>query len=72
MCLATVAKITKILNSDTAVADFGGISSEIKTVLIKDLKLKEFVLVHAGFAISKVSQKDAKKIIEASKESGLI
>lgn len=72
MCLATVAKIIQIIDKDTAVGDFGGISSEIKTTLMNDLKLQEYVLVHAGFAISKVSKEEAREIIAASKEAGLV
>jgi len=72
MCLATVAQIIKIIDSNTALADFGSVRSEIKTSLIKDLKQKDFVLIHAGFAINKISKKDAEEIIKASKESGLV
>ncbi|MDR2426669.1 MAG: HypC/HybG/HupF family hydrogenase formation chaperone [Endomicrobium sp.] len=72
MCLATVGKILKIVDSSTAEIDFGGIKSEIKITLLDNLKLGDYVLVHAGFAISKLSKKDAKDIVDASKESGLI
>ena len=72
MCLATVAQIIKIIDSNTALADFGGVRSEIKISLLKELKQKDFILIHAGFAINKISKKDAQEIIAASKESGLI
>lgn len=72
MCLATVAKIKKIIDSDTAVADFDGVTSEIKTTLINDLKAGDYVLIHAGFAINKLTKKDALEIIKASKTTGLI
>ena len=72
MCLAAVAKIKKIIDKNTAVADFGGITSEIKTNLLNDVSVNCYVLVHAGFAINKLSKEDAADIIRASKESGLI
>jgi hydrogenase expression/formation protein HypC len=72
MCLATAGKILKIIDSGTAEVDFGGIRSEIKIMLLDDLKTGDYVLVHAGFAINKLSKKDAEEIIKASKESGLI
>lgn len=72
MCLATVAKIKKIIDKNTAIADFGGIFSEIKISLITDLKVNDYILVHAGFAINKLSKKDALEIIKASEEVGLI
>ncbi|MCL2335488.1 MAG: HypC/HybG/HupF family hydrogenase formation chaperone [Endomicrobia bacterium] len=72
MCLATVAKITKIVDAATAEADFGGVGSEIKTVLLGGLKKGDYVLVHAGFAINKLSDEDAEEIISASKTAGLL
>jgi hydrogenase expression/formation protein HypC len=72
MCLATAGKILKIVDSNTAEVDFGGITSEIKIMLLDKLKTGDYVLVHAGFAINKLSKKDALDIISASKESGLI
>lgn len=72
MCLATAGKILKIIDSNTAEIDFGGIKSEIKITLLENLKTGDYVLVHAGFAINKLSKKDALDIIAASKESGLM
>ncbi len=72
MCLATVAKVKKIVDKETALADFDGITSEIKTALLENLKPNDYVLVHAGFAINKISKKDALEMIQASKESGII
>ena len=72
MCLATVGKISEIIDSDTAEADFGGVKAEIKTMLLDTLKTGDYVLVHAGFAINKLSEKDAAELIKASKETGLI
>ncbi|MDR1696123.1 MAG: HypC/HybG/HupF family hydrogenase formation chaperone [Endomicrobium sp.] len=73
MCLAVAAKIIKIKTKDAAEADFGGgVISEIKTTLVDGLKPSDYVLVHAGFAINKISKKDALEIIKASKEAGLV
>lgn len=72
MCLATVAKIKKIIDINTAVADFGGITAEIKTNLLNGLSVNDYVLIHAGFAINKISKEDAMEIIKASSESGFI
>lgn len=71
MCLATAGKISKIMDRNTAEVDFGGVKAEIKTMLLEGLKTGDYVLVHAGFAINKLSKKDAADIISASKEAGL-
>lgn len=71
MCLATAGKISKIIDRNTSEVDFGGVKAEIKTMLLEGLKTGDYVLVHAGFAINKLSKKDAANIISASKEAGV-
>ena len=62
MCYAIPAKIIKI-EGDTAVADYGGIKKKINISLL-DVSLGDYVLVHAGFAIEKISQKSAEDILQ--------
>lgn len=62
MCLATPGKI-KSINKDNARIDFGGIERQVNISLLK-CKRGDFVLVHAGFAIEKIDEKEAKKIKE--------
>lgn len=54
MCLAFPGKIVSIKGNST-VADFDGIKKEINISLV-DVKKGDYVLVHVGFAIEKVSQ----------------
>lgn len=62
MCYAIPAKIIKI-EGDTAVADYGGIKKKINISLL-DVSLGDYVLVHAGFAIERISQKSAEDILQ--------
>ena len=55
MCLAFPGKIKKITGQN-AIVDFDGIEKEINISLVGDVKIGEFVIVHAGFAIEKVSE----------------
>jgi hydrogenase expression/formation protein HypC len=63
MCYAIPAKIETITN-DTAVVDYGGITKEINISLIDNVKLGDYVLIHAGFAIEKLNKKSAEESIE--------
>lgn len=64
MCLAVPAKIVSI-HEHTAKVDFGGIQREVIITLIEEkLKPGDYVLVHAGFAIQKIDEKEAMSIIE--------
>lgn len=54
MCLAILGKIISIKNQ-LAVADFQGIRKEVNVFLV-DVKVGDFVMVHAGFAIEKMEE----------------
>jgi len=58
MCLAIPAKILKITGLN-AYADFGGAERKIRLDLLPYVKVNDFVLIHAGFAISKISKEEA-------------
>lgn len=79
MCWAVVAKILKV-NGDLGLADFGGgASKEIVISTIDDPHEGDFVLVHAGVALSRIREEELleslryyKEIkIELAREGGL-
>jgi hydrogenase expression/formation protein HypC len=59
MCLAIPARIIE-LKGDDAVVDAMGNRFRTKTTLLDKVKIGDIVLVHAGFAISRVEEEDAK------------
>ena len=63
MCLAIPARIVE-LDGDNAVVDAMGNRFKAKTTLLPGVKTGNLVLVHAGFAISLVDEKEAKKTWE--------
>ncbi len=63
MCLAIPARIVE-MQADLAIVDAMGNRFKAKTTLLPDAKLGDVVLVHAGFAISKVDEEEAKKTWE--------
>jgi len=67
MCLAIPAKIKKIEKKE-AIVDFGGVSKKISLGILNDVKIGDCVLVHAGFAIGKVSSVEADESRKALKE----
>jgi hydrogenase expression/formation protein HypC len=64
VCLAFPGKIVEI-NGTSAEVDFGGFTKSVNLMLMPDSKIGDFVLVHAGFAISKTTEKDAVETLEA-------
>ncbi len=60
MCLAVPARIVE-LEDDKAVVDALGNRWNIRTTLTPQVKMGDIVLIHAGFAIAKVDEEDAKE-----------
>lgn len=68
MCLAIPGKIIKI-NKNKAETDFMGVQKDVNISLVDfELKPGDYVLVHAGFVIQKLSITDAKNSLKAHKQ----
>ncbi len=67
MCLAIPMKVVKIEGSG-GVVEIGGVKKQINLELLDDVKVGEYVIVHAGFAIQKVDGKEAKETLELLEE----
>ncbi len=58
MCLAVPAKVTSV-DGEEAVLDYGGIKRKANISMLNDVKVGEYVLVHVGYAISKMDEEEA-------------
>jgi hydrogenase expression/formation protein HypC len=67
MCLAIPAKIIDIDNQ-MATVEVGGVSRQASVVLLPDAGLGDYVLMHAGFAISLVDEQEARETIRLFEE----
>jgi len=67
MCLAIPMKILEI-KGDKGVVEIGGTQREVGLQLQKDVQVGDYVIVHAGFAIQKLDEKDALETIELFRE----
>lgn len=57
MCLAVSGKITSIENQNAEV-DVQGNKVNVSIILVPEVVVDDYVLVHAGFAITKITQAD--------------
>ncbi|MCD6114613.1 MAG: HypC/HybG/HupF family hydrogenase formation chaperone [Thermoprotei archaeon] len=67
MCLGIPGVVVEVKEL-TAIVDFGGVKREVDKLLVPDVKPGDYVIVHAGAIISKLSREEAEKTIEAWKE----
>ena len=65
MCLAIPVRITQLLDDNRALASAGGIVREIDTALLDDLQVGDYVILHVGYALSKLNEAEAQKTLEA-------
>jgi hydrogenase expression/formation protein HypC len=64
MCLALPALVKEVLPNDLAVVELGGVTKEISIALIEDVAIGDYVIVHVGFALSKLDPLEAAKTLE--------
>ena len=67
MCLAIPAKIVAISGS-VARVEIGGVVREADLTLLPEAKVGDYVLLHAGFAIQKYDEEEAKETLRLLKE----
>src|SRR3974390_2096927 len=68
MCLAIPGKITSISGDDplmrTGQVDFGGILKEVSLAYVPEAQLGDYVIVHVGFALSRVDEAEAQQVFD--------
>ena len=69
MCLAIPGKIIKIdKNNEHATIDYGDGTKRKANITLVDVNKGDYVLVHAGFAIQVLDEKEAKETLELFRE----
>jgi hydrogenase expression/formation protein HypC len=58
MCIAVPAEVIEKKEGNIGVVDYGDLTQEVRLDLV-DVNVGEFVLVHVGFAIQKLSREEA-------------
>lgn len=68
MCLGIPGRVEEFINDAplerTAKVNFGGIRKEVNLTYVPEAIKGDYVIVHVGFAISRVNEKEAKRIFE--------
>jgi len=58
MCLAVPARVESIIGEE-AVLDYGGVKRKANISMLSEVKAGDYVLVHVGYAISKMDEEEA-------------
>ncbi len=68
MCLAVPGKIESINGGDslsrTGRVNFGGLIKEVYLAYVPEARVGDYVIVHVGFAISVLNEREARRTLE--------
>jgi hydrogenase expression/formation protein HypC len=70
MCLAIPARIVEMLQGDQCRVDLGGVRKEISLALLDDAQVGDYVIVHVGYALSKLDVDEAERTLALFAEAG--
>ncbi len=76
MCLAVPGKVLEIqgdtLLSRTARVSFGGVVKNVSLAYVPEAEVGDYVIVHVGFAISRLDEKEAREVFSCLEEMGAV
>jgi len=69
MCLASPGKVISISGGDDPLTrmgriDFSGVIKQASLAYVPEVQIGDYVIVHVGFALSKVDEDEAQKVFE--------
>lgn len=73
MCLAVPGKIVQIAGEQefrTAMVSFAGMRKQVSLAFVPEAKLDDYVMVHVGFALSVVDEKEALTVLDYLRQMG--
>ncbi|WP_119419747.1 HypC/HybG/HupF family hydrogenase formation chaperone [Desertibaculum subflavum] len=74
MCLAVPARILSVVGDDPLTrsgrVDFGGIVKEVNLAYVPEAVIGDYVLVHVGFAITRIDEAEATRVFALLRDLG--
>ena len=72
MCLALPAKVVAIdETTDMATVALGEVKKSVSLALLDDVREGDFVLIHVGYALNRISPEEAERTLQLFAEAGL-
>lgn len=72
MCLAIPAQITALLPDDMAKASVDGVMKSISVALLDEVAVGDFVVLHVGYALTRIDPAEAERTLALLAEAGQI
>jgi hydrogenase expression/formation protein HypC len=71
MCLAIPARVVEVSESDQAIVDLGGVRKDVSLALVEDVQVGDYVIIHVGYALTRLDPEEAEKTLALMAEAGL-
>ncbi len=71
MCLAVPARIVALLDDDQATVSLGGVKTTCSLALVEDVAVGDYVIVHVGYALSRLDPEEAERTLQLLAEAGV-
>ncbi len=71
MCLAIPIRVEEVLEDDTARVMLGGVSKVICTALVGDVRPGDYLLLHVGFALTRLDPEEAAQTLALMREAAV-
>lgn len=68
MCLAIPSKVVEITKEGLGIIDVDGVKRDCSLLMIDDPQIGDYVIVHAGFALHKIDEEEASKMLDTLRE----
>ena len=72
MCLALPAEVVVLKDGGIATVSLGGVRKDISLALVEDVAIGDYVLVHVGYALARLSPDEAEQTLALMAEAGII
>ncbi len=71
MCLAVPVRVVELRGDAAAIVDLGGIRKEISLALVDDVAVGDYVILHVGYALTRLDPAEAEKTLALFAEAGV-
>jgi hydrogenase expression/formation protein HypC len=71
MCLAIPARVVELRDGDQAIVELGGVRKDVSLALVEDVAVGDYVIVHVGYALTRLDPEEAERTLALMAEAGL-
>lgn len=70
MCLAIPCRVVELRAGEQALVDVGGVGREVSLALVDDVQVGDYVIVHVGYALTRLDAAEAERTLALFAELG--